>query len=131
MSMARATHVHPPNPRAGDVLGPTKIVVVLQSYGVQEAALLFHQNERFAKYSWKGMGLECREPRPAQQRSAGRMVQPPDWNMEELWHGPHGQAQLEDREKIRRQKGLHDPRQSWGRLLTIPLETELYELSHI
>ena len=95
ISMSRATHVHPPNPRRGEDLGPTKIVVVLQSFGVQEAALLFHCNERFAKYSWKEQGLRCREPRPTHQRSVGRMVHPPDWNMEDLWSGPgHADAPI-------------------------------------
>ena len=34
ISMSRATHIHPPNPRQGEELGPTKIGVVLQSFGV-------------------------------------------------------------------------------------------------
>ena len=130
ISMSRATHVHPPNPRRGEDLGPTKIVVVLQSFGVQEAALLFHCNERFAKYSWKEQGLRCREPRPTQQRSAGRMVHPPDWNMEDLWSGPQGLAQLEEREQIRRHQGLYAPNQSWGRLHWIPSDTALNDFSH-
>ena len=130
ISMSRATHIHPPNPRKGEELGPTKIVVVLQSFGVQEAALLFHDNERFAKYSWKEQGLRCREPRPTHQRSAGRMVNPPDWNMEDLWSGPQGLAQLEEREQIRRHQGLYAPNQSWGRLHWIPSDTALNDFSH-
>ena len=110
ISVSRITHVHPPNPRRVEDLGPTKIVVVLQSYGVQEAALLFHCNERFVKYSWNGQGLRCREPRPTHQRSAGKMLAPPDWNMEHLWESQHGLDQMEEREIMRRNQGLSNPR---------------------
>ena len=129
ISVARITHVHPPSPPRVEDLGPTKIVVVLQSYGVQEAALLFHGNERFVRYSWNNQGLRCREPRQAHQSSAGKMLAPPDWNMELLWESKYGLAQLEEREKIRRTHGLYNPNQAWGRFHRIPAGTPLYKLS--
>jgi len=129
ISVSRITHVHPLSPPRVEDLGPTKIVVVLQSYGVQEAALLFHCNERFVKYSWNNQGLRCREPRPAHQSSAGKMLAPPDWNMERLWESKHGLDQMEEREIIRRNQGLSNPSQSWGRFHRIPADTPLNELS--
>ena len=126
ISVARMTHIHPPRPPSTSTnpiadLGPTTIVVVLQSYGVQEAALLFHGNERFVRYSWNNLGLSCREPRPAYHA-------PPDWNMEHLWEGQYGAAEMEERQKLRRAHGLYNPNQSWGRFHRIPASTPLYSL---
>ena len=126
MSVARMTHIHPPSPPSTSTnptadLGPTKIVVVLQSYGVQNAALHFHGNERFVKYSWNNMGLQCMEPRPAYHA-------PPNWTMEHLWEGQHGATELEERQKLRRAHGLFNPTQGWGRFHRIPASTPLYRL---
>ena len=129
ISVARITHIHPLNPPPGQEPGPTTIVVVLQSFGVREAALLFHLNERFLKYSWHNQGLFCREPRASYQKASKQMV-PPDWTMGHIWNSKLGADQLEERETIRRSCGVHQSNQPWGRLLTIPLDTELYELSH-
>ena len=123
ISVARITHLHPARPPPGQEPGPTTIVVVLQSFGVREAALLFHSNERFLKYSWHNQGLFCKEPRAAYQKSSKQVV-PPDWTMGQIWNSKLGEAQLVEREEIRRSCGLQ-PSQAWGRLRTIPADTKL------
>ena len=127
VSVARMTHMHPPRPPPGQEPGATTVVVVLQSFGVRQAALLFHQNERFQKYSWHNQGLICKEPRPAYQKSSKQIV-PPDWSMGQLWDSALKVSQLAEREEIRRKCGLQ-PHQTWGRLRTIPAGTRLNCLS--
>jgi hypothetical protein len=59
------------------------------------------------------------------------MLAPPDWNMELLWESKYGQAQMEERENIRRTHGLYNPTQGWGRFHRIPAATPLYKLSQL
>ena len=47
----RMTIIWPERPLHSEELGPAKIVVVVQSEGAQEGALIFHQNARFNRYS--------------------------------------------------------------------------------
>ena len=129
-SPSRLTHVWPPRNATNEELGPAKIVVVLQCEGVQEAALIFHGNERFAQYSWKRQGLRCQEPRPERHRNATKIEPPPDWNTEDLWESQLGLDQMEQRERIKRRNGLNQGQQ-WGRLTKIPRDTPLYQISDL
>jgi hypothetical protein len=122
-SVVRMTHSYPSRPAPGQEAGPTTITVVLSSFGVRQAALLFHRNERFQRYSWHNQGLVCKEPRPAYQKST-RMSVPPDWTMGQLWDSALKVTQLAEREEIRKKCGLL-PHQTWGRLHTIPADTKL------
>ena len=51
ISVSRLTHIWPGRPEPHQALGPARIVLVLQSDGAKEAALIFHKNERFLAYS--------------------------------------------------------------------------------
>ena len=63
-SLSRMSEIWPKRNLPNQELGPAKIVVVLQSDGAQDAALIFQMNERFLRYSWKRQGLRCQESRP-------------------------------------------------------------------
>ena len=130
ISMSRMTEIWPRRNAINEELGPAKIIVVVQSEGVQEAALIFHQNERCNRYSSKNQGLRCQEPRPEWHRNAGRNERPANWNIEDLWESKRGLDQLDQRERIRRNNGLHQG-QSWGRLRSIPQDTPLYQISDL
>ena len=56
ISVSRMTHIWPRRPKPNHAVGPARIVVVLQSDGAQEAALIFLKNERFLAYSCETMG---------------------------------------------------------------------------
>ena len=124
ISLVRTTHKWLKNRAPGQELGYVTIVVVCQCHGAPEAALIFHLNERFLRYSWKGQGLRCQEPRPY-----GSDEPPPNWNIDQLWEGPLGQAQIEERIKIKQSRGLSRSSQ-WGRLVSIPSNTELINFGH-
>ena len=102
----------PESPRFG-----TSNVVDLQSDGAQEAAFIFHMNERFLEYSWNKQGLRCQEPRADRTKYVSRYEQPADWNMEYVWDRL-GCDEMTSRERLRRHFGLHT-NQSWGRLANI------------
>ena len=128
LSPSRMTHIWPKNSPTNQVLGPAKIVVVLQSDGAQEAALIFHMNERFLEYPWNRQGLRSQEPRADRTNHAMRNERPADWNMEEVWERL-GTDEMGKRERLRRHNGLH-PGQAWGRLTNILSTSFLYQLEH-
>ena len=118
LSLSRMTEIWPKRNATNEELGPAKIIVVLQSDGVQDAALIFHMHERFIRYSWNRQGLRCQEPRPERHRNASRNERPADWNIEDLWE-KRGADQMDQRERIKRNNGLHQG-QPLGRLTSIP-----------
>ena len=122
------THIWPKHSQTNQALGPAKIVVVLQSDGAQEAALIFHMNERFLQYSWNRQGLHCQEPRADRTNHAMRHERPADWNMEEVWDRL-GIEEMEKRERLRRHNSLH-PGRAWGRLTNILSTSFLYQLDN-
>ena len=126
-SLSRMTHIWPTRNSPNQALGPAKIVVVLQSDGAQDAALIFHMNERFIRYSWNRQGLRCQEPRAERTNYATKHEKLADWNIEEVWDRL-GKEELDQRERLRRHNGLRQG-QPWGRLTNIPPETYLYRLA--
>ena len=127
LSLSRMTEIWAKRNATNEELGLAKIIVVLQSDGVQDAALIFHMNERFIRYSWNRQGLRCQEPRPERHTNASRNERPADWNIEDLW-GKRCADQMDQRERIKRNNGLHQGQQ-WGSLNSIPPETPLYQIS--
>ena len=126
LSLSRMTEIWPKRNSPNQELGPAKIVVVLQSDGAQDAALIFHMNERFIRYSWKRQGLRCQEPRPGRTRYSNKPEKRVDWNIEEAWERL-GDEEMDRREHLKRYNGLRNG-QPWGRLTIIPPETYLYGL---
>ena len=125
-SVSRMTEIWPPRNAPNQELGPAKIVVVLQSDGAQEAALVFHMNERFLRYSWKRQGLRCQEPRPGRTRFSNKPEKPADWNIEEAWERL-GDEEMDRRERLKRHNGLRTG-QPWGSFTIILPETYFYRL---
>ena len=108
-------------------------MVVLQSDGAQEAALIFHMNERhmnerFLEYSWNRQGLRSQEPRADRTNHARRNERPAEWNMEEIWDRL-GNDEMSKRQRLKRHNGLH-PGQAWGRLTNILSTSFLYQLDN-
>ena len=125
LSLSRMTEIWPKRNSLNQELGPAKIVVVLQSDGAQDAALIFHMNERFLHYSWKRQGLRCQESRPERTKYSTKHEMA-NWNIEEAWERL-GDKEMDRRERLKRHNGLQT-RQPWGRLTNIPPETYLYRL---
>ena len=115
------THIWPRRNKTNQAFGPARIVVVLQSDGAQEAALIFHKNERFLACSCDKGGLRCQEPRTDRTNYAMRHERPAEWNMEDVWDRL-GDEEMAHRERLRQHNGMH-PGQSWGRLTNIPSTT--------
>ena len=128
LSASRMTHIWPKHSPINQALGPAKIVIVLQSDGAQEAALIFHMNERFLHYSWNRQGLRCQEPRTDRTNYAMRHERLAEWNMEEVWDRL-GNEEMHKRERLRRHNGLH-PGQAWGRLTNMLSTSFLYQLDN-
>ena len=120
------THDWPRRNKTNQALGPARIVVVLQSDGAQEAALIFQKNERFLAYSWDKVGLRCQEPRTDRTNYAMRHERLAEWNMEDVWDRLEDE-EMDHRERLRQHYSMQ-PGQAWGRLTNIPPTTFLYEL---
>ena len=73
----RMTGVWPRRPLPNEKLGPAKIIVVVQSEGAQEGALIFYQNERFNRYSWKTKGSDAKSPDQRGTTMRGKLRSPP------------------------------------------------------
>ena len=125
-SLSRMTHIWPKRKLPNQGLGPAKIVVVLQSDGAQDAALIFHMNERFLRYSLKRRGLRCQESRPERTKYSTKHEKLADWNIEDAWDRL-GDGEMDRRERLRRHHGLRTG-QPWGRLTNIPPGTYLYRI---
>jgi len=125
-SLSRMTHIWPKRNLPNQELGPAEIVVVLQSDGAQDAALIFHMHERFIRYSWRRQGLRCQEPRPERTKYSTKHGKLADWNIEDAWDRL-GDEEIDRRERLKRHNGLRTG-QPWGRLTNIPPETYLYRL---
>ena len=67
ISLSRMTEIWPKRNATNEELGPTKIIVVLQSEKVQEAALIFHQNEKI-------LSILLEEPKAALPRAPTRVA---------------------------------------------------------
>ena len=120
------THIWPRRNKTNQAFGPARIVVVLQSDGAQEAALIFHKNERFLAYSCEKMGLHCLEPRTDRTNHVMKHEKLADWNMEDVWDRL-GEEEMDHRQHLRQHCNMQ-PGQPWGRLTNIPPKTFLYEL---
>ena len=126
----RMTTIWPERPLHSEELGPAKIIVVVQSEGAQEGALIFHQNARFNRYSWKNQGLRCQEPRPERHRNARKIDEFANWNIKDLWDSQQGLDQLAERDRTKKHHGVPNA-QSWGRLRSISPDTPLYQISDL